>query len=143
VMFNLSAGLFFPPKLASLHVRTLSALKLYDTHLLPPCRRRRGSPCGHTTVKAEGGVRGGECFFLQGNGLFCTTYTHTLTHTQQNHRWEHSHLAPLSAVAYLPSFAVHATAKLLSAVTRGQQYAQGARKTLCLCLSRAVRRQGV
>jgi hypothetical protein len=28
VMFNLSAGLFFPPKLAALHVRTLSAMGL-------------------------------------------------------------------------------------------------------------------
>lgn len=42
MMFNMSAGLFFPPKLASVHVRTLSALKLYATRLLPPCRRRRG-----------------------------------------------------------------------------------------------------
>ena len=28
MMFNLSAGLFFPPKLAALHVRTLSAMGL-------------------------------------------------------------------------------------------------------------------
>jgi hypothetical protein len=58
------------------------------------------------------------------------------------HRWGHSHLAPLSAVSYLPSFAVQATANLLSAVTRGQQYAQGACTALHPLLASERQRRG-
>ena len=47
VMFNLSAGLFFPPKLASLHVRTLSALQLYAA---PPDAPLWPSKWAHFTV---------------------------------------------------------------------------------------------
>ena len=74
--------------------------------------------------------------------MYALTRTLT-TATHRTRRWEHSHLAPLSAVSYLPSFAVNATAKLLSAVTRGQQYAQGAAWVpLRVCLTRAVLREG-